>query len=107
MQYKNVVSICLSRFLSEYKITDFYNKISSNVGAKDRTSGTIFTFLITKYPAEFFVVQMANNNIDCVLPSILSYLSLRAFSEFIFCLYFRFITHFAAKQGKQMLLIFF
>ena len=45
MQYKNVVSICLSRFLSEYKITDFYDKISLNVGAKDTTSGTIFTFL--------------------------------------------------------------
>ena len=26
--------LCLSRFLSEYKITEFYNKISSNVGAK-------------------------------------------------------------------------
>jgi hypothetical protein len=34
MQYKNVVNNCLSRFLSEYKITEFYNKISSNVGAK-------------------------------------------------------------------------
>ena len=45
MQYKNVVSICLSRFLSEYKITEFNDKISSNIGAKDTTSGTIFTFL--------------------------------------------------------------
>ena len=46
MQYKNVVSICLSRFLSEYKITDFYDKLSLNVGAKDTTSGTIFTSTI-------------------------------------------------------------
>ena len=34
MQYKNVVNNCLSRFLSEYKITEFNDKISSNVGAK-------------------------------------------------------------------------
>ena len=45
MNYKSMVNICLSRFLSEYKITEFYNKISSNVGAKDMTSGTILTFL--------------------------------------------------------------
>ena len=35
----------MSRFLSEYKITEFNDKISSNIGAKDTTSGTIFTFL--------------------------------------------------------------
>ena len=40
-----MVRICLSRFLSEYKITEFNDKISSNIGAKDTTSGTIFTFL--------------------------------------------------------------
>ena len=40
-----MVNICLSRFLSEYKITEFNDKISSNIGAKDTTSGTIFTFL--------------------------------------------------------------
>ena len=43
MNYKSMVNICLSRFLSEYKITEFYDKISLNVGAKDMTSGTIFT----------------------------------------------------------------
>ena len=38
-----MVNICLSRFLSEYKITEFYDKISSNVGAKYMMSGTIIT----------------------------------------------------------------
>ena len=45
MQYKNVVNNCLSRFLSEYKITEFNDKISSNVGAKVTTSRAVITFL--------------------------------------------------------------
>ena len=35
----------MSRFLSEYKITEFYDKISSNVGAKVTTSRAVITFL--------------------------------------------------------------
>ena len=45
MQYKNVVNNCLSRFLSEYKIKEFNDKISSNVGAKVTTSRAVITFL--------------------------------------------------------------
>ena len=43
MKYESMVNICLSRFLSVYKIKEFYNKISSNVGAKVTTSRAIFT----------------------------------------------------------------
>ena len=34
MKYERNVNICLSRFLSVYEITAFYNIISSNIGAK-------------------------------------------------------------------------
>ena len=37
MEYESMVNICLSRFLSVYKITAFYDKISSNVGAEITT----------------------------------------------------------------------
>ena len=40
-----MVNICLSRFLSEYKITEFNDKTSSNVGAKVTTSRAVITFL--------------------------------------------------------------
>ena len=43
MKYKSMVNICLSRFLLEYKIKEFYDKISSNIGAKVMMSGTIIT----------------------------------------------------------------
>ena len=43
MKYKSMVNICLSRFLSEYKIKEFYDKISLNIGAKVMTFGTIIT----------------------------------------------------------------
>ena len=61
MNYKSMVNICLSRFLSEYKITEFYNKISSNVGAKEMTSGTILTS-VTNYLKTFINENLLSYN---------------------------------------------
>ena len=35
---------CLSRFLSEYKIKEFYNKMSSNVSGKYNLEGSSHSF---------------------------------------------------------------
>ena len=43
MKYESMVNICLSRFLSVYKITEFYNNLSSYIGAKVTTSRAVFT----------------------------------------------------------------
>ena len=53
MKYKTVLRQCLSRFLSEYKITDFDDKISSNVGAKVTLLRTTFTSVLKHYQKLF------------------------------------------------------
>ena len=73
------VNICLSRFLSEYKITEFYDKISSNVGAKVATSRAVitehfqFSLLRTQFEARVILV-FVSQMVFLILPSSTSYI---------------------------------